>query len=657
MIKIGTVQINNGFSGAYYLPYSIGLLVTYFKHYSVVSDNFSFFPPIYRRVHVDEAVKSLRDCDLICFSTYVWNEKVSLEIARRLKQIDENKIIIFGGPQVPDAGGSYLSEHPFIDVLTHQEGEITFSRLLEGLVNRDLSECVGISGLSLRIKQDGAPDQLVVNPQRPRMKEFSEVPSPYLTGFFDELLESVGESHSWLACWETNRGCPFKCAYCDWGSATASRVSKVSIDRAIAELEWFAKNRIEFVFTCDANFGMLERDEEIVDRAIEIKKQFGYPKVLSVQNTKNSKERSYRIQKKLFDSGLTKTVTIALQTTSENSLKAIMRDNIKSSDFEYFQAKFREDGISTYSEIIIGLPGETLVSFVSGIASVIESGQHNKIQFNNLSILPNAEMGSPDYMARHKIQTVDAPIINLHGTYDDCGDGIVETQKLVISTADLPTSDWKKARVFSSAVEFFYYTKILAVPLNFLNVVGGITYVALINELLRSNLPTLSFLRGLMEGHVDGMLSGNGEYIHSDVLDIYWPPGEYCYIEIIRRDMFDLFYIEAQSCLQGLLSSVDEQRVLADAFAFNEFLMCRPHAAHPKYINLDYDIAVAWDKWRAGDPLIPERGSFTFRKETENDYAKDDIEKWAKEIVWYGHRTGAYIDDVGKSDLRLAAHY
>ena len=33
-LKVGSVQINNGFYGQFYLPYSIGALYAYFLHFS-----------------------------------------------------------------------------------------------------------------------------------------------------------------------------------------------------------------------------------------------------------------------------------------------------------------------------------------------------------------------------------------------------------------------------------------------------------------------------------------------------------------------------------------------------------------------------------------------------------------------------------------------
>ena len=103
------------------------------------------------------------------------------------------------------------------------------------------------------------------------MRDITVLPSPYLTGVFDETMKE-NPNERWLASWETNRGCPFSCAYCDWGSAIASKVSRMDMDKLEKELMWFAKNKIEFIYVCDANFGMLPRDMEISKKAIEIKK-------------------------------------------------------------------------------------------------------------------------------------------------------------------------------------------------------------------------------------------------------------------------------------------------------------------------------------------------------------------------------------------------
>ena len=75
---------------------------------------------------------------------------------------------------------------------------------------------------------------------------------------------------------------------------------------------------------------------------------------------------------------------------SEKTLINIKRQNISLGTYEELQRRFTEDGIPTYSDFILGLPGETYDSFADGVATLIQNGQHNRIQFNNLSVLPNA---------------------------------------------------------------------------------------------------------------------------------------------------------------------------------------------------------------------------------------------------------------------------
>ena len=101
-IKVGTAQINNGFAGQYYLPYSIGILHAYFMHNSNKYEAYEFLPTIYKREPLNNCIKKLENCHVALFSSYVWNEKISLKIAEELKKKDPNKFIVFGGPSVPD---------------------------------------------------------------------------------------------------------------------------------------------------------------------------------------------------------------------------------------------------------------------------------------------------------------------------------------------------------------------------------------------------------------------------------------------------------------------------------------------------------------------------------------------------------------------------
>lgn len=658
-ILIGSMQINNGFSGQYYLPYSIGMLCSYVKKHSNKANSLEFVMPVYRREEKSAIVKRLNGVEILLVSLYVWNKNISLAVAKELKTINPDLLVIVGGPSVPNDASEFMLEQEYVDVCVHQEGEQTFLEIINMLPDNiaDSAQCLNysdIQGVSYRDEEGG----ICRTDVRDRIKDFSLTPSPYLDGFFDELIQFVGDSHSWLASWESNRGCPFSCTYCDWGSATNAKVTRVELDRAFKELDWFASHKIEFVFVCDANFGMLHRDLEIADYVVNLKKAFGYPKVFSVQNTKNKRERAYGVQKKLADSGLAKAVTIALQSTSKEALLAIKRDNINLDDYFYLQSEFREDGIPTYTEMIIGLPEETYESFTTGVSNIITHGQHNKIQFNNLSVLPNAEMGSKEYLETYKIKTVSCPIVNMHGVCEEEPlDGINETQELVISTISCDVKDWRKTRVFSSLIEFLYFTKVLQIPLLYANVELGFSYNHLMELFIesRSEHKIIDKILNYFEDHADSIARGGAEFILSEEWGgIYWPPGEYAYLSLVSDNKLDDLYGASESILQGLASNEIERNILSECLKYNAFKISRPN---PETLNIElsYPINDYYNEWLYSKTPVKQKSAFSFAIGDVDKY--DSFYDWAQKVVWYGHRTGAYLYDDIRMEKDIAGHY
>src|SRR5215475_5297224 len=151
-LKVGLVQINNSFSGQNYLPYSIALLQTYVQKFAPNPGRYEFLMPLYKRVRIADAVAAMQDADLVGFSTYVWNGRISLEIARRLKALKPGIVIVFGGPHVPDQPEGFLRANPQIDLAVHNEGEQTFLKLLEAFPDRDA--WAALPGVSL-VRPDG----------------------------------------------------------------------------------------------------------------------------------------------------------------------------------------------------------------------------------------------------------------------------------------------------------------------------------------------------------------------------------------------------------------------------------------------------------------------------------------------------------------------
>ena len=639
MARVGLVQINNSFSGQNYLPYSIACLQAY-AHSQLPKEQCTFLPMIYKRTPVRQVVERMKDADLVGFSTYVWNARISLEAARRLKQANPERLVIFGGPHVPDHAEHFLRNHPFIDLVVHNEGERTFVEILNRLSSRDWSGLRGVSYLA-------ADGRFVRGPSVERMRSLDDVPSPFLNGMLDQLIaDNPGEQ--WIGLWETNRGCPFQCTFCDWGSATAAKVTAFAFDRLHRELQWFADHKIKYIFVCDANFGIQKRDVEIAAAVAELRSRTGYPHGFSVQNTKNATERAYQTQKILSDAGLNKGVALSMQSLDPATLKNIKRDNISLDTYFELARRFTADDVETYSDLILGLPGETYQSFRDGVDKLIRLGQHNRIQFNNLTILPNAEMGDPEYLVKFRMETVQSAIINIHGAREELEDDVPEVQDLVIATYSLPPQDWRKTRVFSWMTAFLHFDKLLQLPMMVTCELGGLTYCGIVDAFLdapETDYPVIHSVKTFFESEAVSMQSGGPEYVYShDWLGIYWPADEYMFIQLTADRKLQAFYEEAGRLLPGLLgpSSPMLDAAVKEAVELNAALISQPFLSDDITVFTRYNILEFCDGVRKGAPVPLREAAAQIEIVRSKSYYPDLLE-WCREVVWWGNKKGAYL--------------
>jgi radical SAM superfamily enzyme YgiQ (UPF0313 family) len=655
-VTVGLVQINNSFSNQDYFPYSVGLLQAYAQKHAMNPERYEFLLPIFRRVRVDWAVERLLKAQVVGFSTYVWNYRLSLAIAERLNRLRPETLIVFGGPHVPERSEAFLRQHRFIDLCCHGEGEQVFLKILENYPSSDWSALPSVSYLDRQ-------GRYVRNPNVTRLKDLSLVPSPYLEGVFDALMEANGDGQ-WLALWETNRGCPFSCTFCDWGSAIQTKVTPFALeDRLYREIEWFARKKIEFVFCCDANYGILARDLDITRRVIEAKEKYGYPRAFSVQNTKNATERAYLVQKLLSDAGLNKGVAIALQSVDPGTLKSIKRQNISTETYQELQRRFTRDGVETYTDLILGLPGETYDAFADGVAKVIQEGQHNRIQFNNLSILPNAEMGDPAYQQKYGLELVESKIINIHGSLLE-DEEIYETQQLVIATSAMPRPDWVKTRSFSWMAALLHFDKLLQIPFVLLNTLAGICYRELIEVFLQGDLrafPILTEIRDFFRRTAEAIQNGGPEYCRSEEwLNIWWPADEYVFIKLSVEGRLRAFYREAENLL--LLHLLRQKSVPLSSLVLHEAVTLNQSLVKQPFQVADLDLEFSHDVWECYQAAL--RGEPTSLNQVLTRYHIDRTHEtwsswddWCREVVWYGNKKGAYLYGRRAVERELAGHY
>lgn len=370
---------------ASYLPYSVGILWSYCLTNDFIKENLVMDKLVYKREPIQELAIKLSKNDIIGFSTYVWNRNYNFKLAQRVKEINPNVFIFFGGPEPPITNPNIFSDiMPFADIVVRGEGEYIVENLIEKILKgENYSENKG-----LLINQNGVCKD---NGAGERINDLDSVPSPYITGVFDSILPLEKE---WNAVIETNRGCPYKCTFCDWGSLTYSKVKKFNLTRVFHEIEWMSENKIGYMDVADANFGIfVERDNLIVDKIIEVQTNNGYPYRTGWSWAKNQQSEVVQIAKKLIQSGhFNNGLTISLQSMDENTLETIKRTNMGINKINEIFAECRKDGVPLNVELILGLPGETLKTWYKTMFGVLEVGQHDSIEVWQAQILENAEM-------------------------------------------------------------------------------------------------------------------------------------------------------------------------------------------------------------------------------------------------------------------------
>jgi radical SAM superfamily enzyme YgiQ (UPF0313 family) len=629
-VKVGFVQLNTAVEATLYLPYSVALLQAYLHGHAAQPERYAFGLPIVRWLTPSAAVKAIGDADIVGFSMYVWNGNRSLAIARELKAARPDTLVVFGGPHVPDDAEEFLRAHPFVDVACHGEGEQTFLEIAERYPDRSWESVASASFV------DGA-GRFVAVPRRPRIADLSLVPSPFLQGVFSPLVESL-PGIAWRTVWETNRGCPFKCTFCDWGSAIAAKVHRFELERIYAEAEWIARNRIDYLFIGDANFGILPRDVEIAEALVAAASRHGYPKKVLVQQTKNATERAYLTMKTIADAGLAAEMNISIQTTTPEALEAIKRENISLETYAELQRRFVRDGIPTFVDMIVGLPGETLQSFKESVSSVVERGQHHRVQFHNLSILPNAEMGDPSYRRKYGLKSVTCRIVNNHAPADTPADGIYETQELVVSSASFDEESWREMRTFAWLTQLYHLHHLLMPSILVTWKLSRLPIWRAIDALIfagSDRCPTLAQLRSFCLDFARRMQGGGDEYVYAEGwLDQFWTVDEFLLIKLCLEDRLADVYAEAGEALVQLLppatAELDPRRVLGDAIRLNQARMRHPLADGPVLVQCDYDVHAFCEQVLHGDEPTLRRGPISYEIEHRRPA---DLDSWLLDVV------------------------
>ena len=615
-----------------YLPYTAGILAANAWTSDVVKSNFLFKGFIFLREDIAGVVAGMDDPAVVAFSNYCWNTEYNKALAAAVKQAYPGCVTVFGGHNVPN-DFSFLENYPYIDILCHGEGEDAVNILFEALaVGSDLRDVPNISYRS--------GDGFVRTESRCQLT--LDYPSPYLEGWFDPIVEAHPEI-IFNVILETSRGCPNQCAYCDWG-LLRSKVRMFPLERIKAEIRWMSAHKIAFVWGADANFGLFSRDLEIADVLVHAKETTGYPERMRMNYAKNNYENVFAIVKKFKECEFDRIgATLSFQSLSPEVLKNIGRTN---SDLEFYKnllVKYRKENMKTYSELILGLPGETYESFARGIATLFEIGQHFVFEVYGCILLPNSVMGQKEYVEKFGIKTVRSEIIRPH--FQNEAFSIPEYNDIVVETNSMPREMWVRSQTFFYLAKALHGNGLLRAFAIYLHNEMRVPYDRFYDGILNyyEDNPDLfgaGLYRQIKERAAELSLGVNNRKLQfAPCGDIIWDDHEYFVLNALYRK--DDFYDEMLPYLRRFGIPDD---VFEDLLRYQKGIVRAPDS-ETCTAELRYDVHGYLTDAYVNDvhPLMPKAHTLVMR---DSD-PKNDWPSFGKHVIWYGRMGWAsYKDDV-----------
>ena len=583
--SIYIVQFGTG-SKINLLPLAAGQLISRLKMEKEFIKNYNIEEIIFKKEDPKKIAENMNNPLAVGFSCSLWNKNQTLETAKEIKKIFPDALIIIGGPSAPrdpELSVRFMKENPFIDVLCLDEGEDVFTNLC-----KNYSENKGfddISGIVYKEKISG-------NIKRNNLiacVDIANRPSPYLDGTFDEFYRKYFDEFSGTVL-ETTRGCPYSCVFCTWGSQPFKKLRERNIEDVKKEIEWIAKNKIDYIAMSDSNFGIRERDIDIARFFVECKIKYGFPNFVSVSWVKDSSDKVLRIAEILKENNIGFRITLSLQSLNPEVIRTINRINLKEEQYEKIKDNYRSHNFFSYTELILGLPVETYESYIGGIEKSLSPSIFDQLYIYPLFLFTNTNISLEENIKKYGIQS--RKIENVYTKSKDTNE-IKEYVDIVVGSSAMPKEKWIDSFVTGYYTLALHDDRLAFFILHYLKKELGIKITDLIKYAKeQKNFPVIRESFNRLSNCALGVLDkSEGHLIRpSGYGGIPFDPPEGIFLELLldKDEFYSEFLSITKKYLQMKKISFDEE-IIEDLFNFQNAIMSHPTGPFLNEVMLNYD--------------------------------------------------------------------
>ncbi len=286
---------------------------------------------------LEEAAGASPDRVDLAIGAYVWNEALLQGTLPLLRKRGFLGRIILGGPQISYAGPDVEHIYPHADSFVRGYGEEALCALVRDPAN------LTIPGVHHAGREDRCKQAEV---------RLEALPSPWLDG----LIPARGLP---FIRWETKRGCPFRCTFCQHREPGARlRRRSLSASRITREIDLFCEAGVRDIAVLDPIFNLGADASAVLERFAER----GHRGRLSLQCRAECVDEPFLDAAEQLDVCL----EFGLQTIHENEGDAVQRRN-HIDRVDAVLADVRRRHIDHEVSLIFGLPEQTLGSFKESV--------------------------------------------------------------------------------------------------------------------------------------------------------------------------------------------------------------------------------------------------------------------------------------------------